>query len=644
MLIKSSPSAILVLCILLASPMAASGARWYVDGSVSSSGKGTSWEDAFQTIQEGIDVAENRDTVIVARGTYGEQVHFGGKEILLTSEDPLNPQTVDRTIIDAQQGGSVVTFAGTEGKGCTLTGFTIRGGKASTAAGIRGNGTLALIRYNVVTGNETSGNGGGLRKCLGMIRDNDILLNVSGGSGGGLYDCDGTIQGNNIVSNQAVRGGGLAGCGGTVQDNTIESNQASENGGGLDHCHGTVRRNDIQKNLAEGSGGGLAFCNGEVLDNLILRNESVSHGGGLYGCDAVIRNNQILGNRTLGGGGSGGGLSTCVATVIEGNEIFGNAADNGGGLHACSGSIRRNWIHENGVSRHGGGLYKCSGDVEWNTIVSNSAVHGGGLYECSGVIGNNQIRRNTATPGDGGGLFGCVATTQNNLISGNRASVSGGGLHQCSGTIRGNTIVDNVANEGSGGGLSSCQADIHNCIIWGNSAGGGLDQISGSSVPEYCCIQGGGIGNGNLFEDPSFADRDGEDNDPSTDEDNDYRLSEGSPCAQAGNSALLGTPPGLDLDGNLRNFPGVVDIGAYELYSVPMQLLSMTDLGREGLQLIWLSQPGDTYTVWSRAEVHGGTWVEEATVSADLGIDLDTAWVDEHTADAQKYYRIEMNQ
>jgi len=105
----------------------------------------------------------------------------------------------------------------------------------------------------------------------------------------------------------------------------------------------------------------------------------------------------------------------------------------------------------------------------------------------------------------------------------------------------------------------------------------------------YSDIQGGWEGVGNIDADPLFVDPDGPDDDPNTWGDNDYHLSPGSPCIDAGcnggvphDAADLDddddtdeiTP--LDLDGEGRFFddpdtpdsgcgcPPLVDMGAYE--------------------------------------------------------------------------------
>jgi hypothetical protein len=231
---------------------------WYVDGSAAGSGDGTSWQTPFKTIQEGIDAASECDIVVVAQGTYHENVRFNGTNIILRGADPLDPGVVAKTAIAAAvKGSSCVTFSGFEDETCVLSGFTIRNGSASLGGGICGSliyPTHATIEFNTITGNSApvgSGQGGGIAFCRGPINNNIICGNSALTWGGGLAWCYGTIQNNTICGNSALTlGGGLAECRGLIENNTITGNSAQYGGGGLYYCNGTIRNCIVWGNTA----------------------------------------------------------------------------------------------------------------------------------------------------------------------------------------------------------------------------------------------------------------------------------------------------------------------------------------------------------------------------------------------------------
>jgi hypothetical protein len=232
---------------------------WYVDSSVAA-GDGTSWETAFKTIQEGIDAASEGDVVFVGEGTYFENIQFRGKNVALTSTDPLNPEVVAKTVIDGGANGSVVSFAGAENEMCILSGFTIRNGRADHGGGIAGRHTRATIQSNV------------------------IVANFASAAGAGLFECDGTIRYNTIRENSTNgNGGGLANCLGTIKNNAVARNLAYPSGGGLYECDGTIENNSVVGNSAFNGGGGLSFCGGKISNCIIWENIALS-GDQLYEC------------------------------------------------------------------------------------------------------------------------------------------------------------------------------------------------------------------------------------------------------------------------------------------------------------------------------------------------------------------------
>jgi predicted outer membrane repeat protein len=226
----------------------------------------------YSNVQAAIDAAEEGDEIIVSIGIYYENISFRGNNFILRSTEPLNPIVVAATIIDGHLGGSVVTFTGTESSTCVLSGFTITNGRGTGVGynyggGIYGNGTLATIQNNIISGNRTaspyypcSGFGGGLYDCDGTIQCNIISANFTSGNegqawGGGLYGCDGIIRNNIISGNWAFSGwgcygGGIASCNGTIQNNTIFGNLAGDYGGGLSDCNGTIINCVIWQNTA----------------------------------------------------------------------------------------------------------------------------------------------------------------------------------------------------------------------------------------------------------------------------------------------------------------------------------------------------------------------------------------------------------
>jgi hypothetical protein len=264
---------------------------WHVDGSVETSGDGTTWQSAFKTIQEGIDAASDSDAVVVAEGTYVENIRLLGKNITLTSTDPLDASVVANTTIDGSQAGSVVTFSGTEDETCALQGFTIPNGRAWRGGGLLGGTwgrrTHAAIEDNRVIGNEVHQWGGaGLAYCDGPIRRNLIANNwdvTESASGGGLHECDGLIEGNTIQGNIALPyyGGGLVRCHGIIEGNIIWANTAMDDGEGRTHLKAATSDANAEVYFDD-------VCMKRSLEGLISTRAPKGGSDAQADCDAVM--------------------------------------------------------------------------------------------------------------------------------------------------------------------------------------------------------------------------------------------------------------------------------------------------------------------------------------------------------------------
>ena len=260
------------------------------------------------TIQAAINAANNGDTVLVAPGTYAENINFNGKAITVISSGGASV-----TVIDGNRNGTVVTFNNSETLSSVLSGFTIRNGfqDGGFGAGITITSASPTITSNVITGNHSAAaigvyvNGGSP-----LISNNTITANDQTGAG------DGGLGGGGI----AVSGTSTSASNPQIVNNTITNNSVA----------------------AGGDGGGISvmyFSSPLIQGNLISGNTAYNDGGGIslnsYN-SPVVSDNLILNNNS-GSGGSGGGLSVFArngATVaVVNNTIVGNtAADSSSGV------------------------------------------------------------------------------------------------------------------------------------------------------------------------------------------------------------------------------------------------------------------------------------------------------------------------
>ena len=82
----------------------------------------------FATIQAAINISNNGDTILVAPGTYHENINFNGKNVFLTSNYHISkdPNDIVQTIIDGSGASTVVIFNNGEDSTTYINGFTVQ--------------------------------------------------------------------------------------------------------------------------------------------------------------------------------------------------------------------------------------------------------------------------------------------------------------------------------------------------------------------------------------------------------------------------------------------------------------------------------------------------------------------------------------
>src|SRR6266542_2986423 len=138
------------------------------------------------SIQAAINAAGNGDTVLVAPGTYFENIDFLGRAITLQSQSGAAVTT-----INGQGLGPVVMIHSGESASTVLQGFTITNGSANFASQYSGGGIYISnaspsILNNVISGNYTCDSGGGIFSGSGspLIQGNTITNNSQTGCSG----------------------------------------------------------------------------------------------------------------------------------------------------------------------------------------------------------------------------------------------------------------------------------------------------------------------------------------------------------------------------------------------------------------------------------------------------------------------------
>jgi hypothetical protein len=289
----------------------------------------------YPTIQAAIDAAVDGDTVLVAPGTYVENIDFMGKAITVKSSAGAESTVINGKNPQNPDYGSVVFFMNGEQADSVLEGFSL----------MKGSGT-----YQDYWGFWDPYGGGIFCKATSPTILNNIISENDADFGGGIGCMNGAspLIFNNTIINNHVSPPAEWACGGGIYCNSSSP---------------TILKNSISENQAEQLGGGI-HCESNsspiIIDNRICFNKALNGGGGIY-CDyssPAIVNNLIMGNIGQDGAGGIGFWYNCFSLAFN-NIISLNSAPIGGGVYV---------------------FFKSSPTFSNNSIIGNSAEQGGGVF------------------------------------------------------------------------------------------------------------------------------------------------------------------------------------------------------------------------------------------------------------------------
>lgn len=291
----------------------------YVDVDATGNDDGSSWADAFDTLQEGLteadDAGVNDSEIWVAEGTYKPSKKsdpnvtrsatfqlinhielyggFDGTETSRDSRDIVNNVTtlsgdIGTADVNTDNCYHVVTGTGIDDHNTIIDGFTITAGNS--------NGSPILYHW-----------GGGICNRAGNPK---------------VANC--TLTGNFGTHGAAM----MASNGNLITDCVFSDNRATGSGGALYALGATIDDCVFTNNSSGTFGGGIFNTSGSTITNCVFADNSADSGGGLYIIDITgsssIINCTFNGNDANdgSGGGVGGGIDNTLGNTTVTNCIF----------------------------------------------------------------------------------------------------------------------------------------------------------------------------------------------------------------------------------------------------------------------------------------------------------------------------------
>ena len=383
-----------------------SGPVWFIATTGSDETGDGSEQNPYATIQKGVNVATELDTVYVSNGIYDGGIVITGKVISLIGESK------EETKLNQPISLPQISIIGCQTDTTRVKNFNVAHGSSANGGGIYSSESIVEIDSIDFYDNFSSNKGGAINsnESTVIVQNSTFNLNSCNSLGGAIYVdalsiCK--IYNSIFTSNGAWNGGAIATVGGgklLIRGSRLSYNTAIG-----------YNPNPNQDYPTFGGGGaiyqewsdGLEIYDSEISNN----NASNAPGGGIaiYLSDDIIIDNIILNNNSSNGGGGGVMFLRTDNVLFENSTIANNISTNnsGGGIFIGSES----------------GLASIVINATFNrlSIFNNHAMSGGGIFCWSAILNlyHSTIAQNTATDNDwsGGGLASHYVTRPNIINS-----------------------------------------------------------------------------------------------------------------------------------------------------------------------------------------------------------------------------------
>jgi hypothetical protein len=453
---------------------------------------GTSWANAYTSLDAALTASTTGQSIWVAAGTYKPATPAPNNSFTLFSGVNL-------------YGG----FVGTE---TALTQRNIAANATILSGDILGNDITGNFDQNrtdntqhvLIVVEVTPGTGSEIDGCT--IRGGQTLVGSTNGDlsrrgGGMIINAKVTVRNCDFNDNFGESGAALAAIealsdGILIENCIFQANKAAEDGvcflrstptGLIKNC--IFRNNNTKRGALYPSNA----TNMQIDGCLFEGNQGVNFGAGMFTWQSTftLTNSIFRKNKSVNAAGiyidgrDGGDLATINHCLFENDTVtdFG-----GGGIYAWQATMNvKNTVFRDNYAPNAAGMY-CDGREFDSSFSIDSCTFDGNIatsYGCSAIwnaktnftISNSTFKNNVA-PSSGPALYNSEQTTfavNNCLFEGNKANYAGAVANYglgCIGEYNGCTFVNNQANQGGGAVSNGFKANVtfNNCDFLANVA------------------------------------------------------------------------------------------------------------------------------------------------------------------------------